>query len=78
MPGMKIALAWIFDTKTGSYWHSGATGGFSSYALFNPKSDYAIGVLFNTTIGENGSFANHLGEHIAERLDGRAAIALQH
>jgi serine-type D-Ala-D-Ala carboxypeptidase/endopeptidase len=57
MPGMKIALAWIFDTKTGSYWHSGATDGFSSYALFNPKSDYAIGVLFNTS--ENGSFANH-------------------
>jgi serine-type D-Ala-D-Ala carboxypeptidase/endopeptidase len=76
LPGMKIGLAWLYETKTGAYWHNGATGGYSSYALFNPKEDYALIVLFNTTIGGSGSFADRLGEHIAERLGGRPVIAL--
>jgi len=76
MPGMKIALAWLFITDTGTYWHNGATGGYSSYALFNPKENYAVVVLFNTTIGKGGSFADRLGEHIAERLSGKRAISL--
>jgi serine-type D-Ala-D-Ala carboxypeptidase/endopeptidase len=76
MPSMKIGLAWLFQTKTGIFWHNGATGGYSSYAFFNPKEDYAAVVLFNTTIGENGSFADRLGEHIAQRLRGEPAILL--
>ncbi len=76
MPGIKVGLAWLFDTKTGGYWHNGATGGYSSYAVFNPKEDYAVVVLFNTTIGGNGSFADRLGQHVAERLSGRPAISL--
>jgi D-alanyl-D-alanine-carboxypeptidase/D-alanyl-D-alanine-endopeptidase len=75
MPGMKVGLAWLFQTKTGIFWHNGATGGYSSYAFFNPKEDYAAVVLFNTTIG--GSFeADRLGEHIAQRLRGEPAISL--
>ena len=77
MPGMKVALAWLFVTKTGAYWHNGATGGYSSYALFDPQADYALVVLCNTTIGANGSFADALGEHIAGRLSGRPALSLQ-
>lgn len=76
MPGMRIALAWLFVDKTGDYWHNGATGGYSSYAFFNPKADYAAVVLFNTTLGSTGSFADRLGEHISERLAGRPAISL--
>lgn len=75
-PTMKIAMAWLHDTKTGNYWHNGATGGYSSYAFFNPKEDYAAVVLFNATIGGNGSFADRLGEHVAERLAGKPAISL--
>jgi CubicO group peptidase (beta-lactamase class C family) len=75
MPGMKVGLAWLFKTKEGIFWHNGATGGYSSYAFFNPKEDYAAVVLFNTTIG--GSFnADRLGEHIAQRLRGEPAISL--
>lgn len=76
MPGMKVGLAWLFETNTGTYWHNGATGGYSSYALFNPKEEYAVVVLLNTTIGGNGSFADRLGRHIAERLSGKAALSV--
>jgi CubicO group peptidase (beta-lactamase class C family) len=76
MPGMRIALAWLFVTESGSYWHNGATGGYSSYAFFNPKGDYAAVVLLNTSIGKNGSFADRLGQHIGQRLAGKPAISL--
>jgi CubicO group peptidase (beta-lactamase class C family) len=75
-PKMKIGLAWIFDTGTGSYWHNGGTGGYSSYALFNPKEDYAVVVLFNATVTLNGSFADSVGQHIAQRLTGKPAVVL--
>jgi D-alanyl-D-alanine-carboxypeptidase/D-alanyl-D-alanine-endopeptidase len=75
-PAMKIGFAWLFLTDTGAYWHDGGTGGFSSYALFNPKEDYALVVLFNTAAGARGSFANLAGDHIAARLGGKPAISL--
>lgn len=77
MPGTRIALAWLFETESGNFWHNGATGGYSSYAFFNPKADYAAVVLFNATIGgPKGSFADLLGQHISQRLAGKPAIAL--
>lgn len=74
--GQKIALAWLFDPQSGNYWHNGATGGYSAYIFFNPKGDYGGVVLLNTTIGERGSFADRIGEHISERLAGKPAISL--
>lgn len=76
LPEMQIALAWFYNKKTGSYWHNGATGGYSSFAFFNPAEDTAAVVLFNTSINPGGSFADRLGEHIAERLSGHPAIVL--
>jgi CubicO group peptidase (beta-lactamase class C family) len=76
MPGRKIGLVWLFETKTGGYWHNGATGGYSSYAVFSLKQDYAVVVLSNTAMGPNGSFADRLGEHIEQRLSGKPVIAL--
>ena len=76
MGGQKIGLAWNYIPETGTYWHNGATGGYSSYAFFNPKADYAGVVLLNETIGEMGSFADRIGEHIGERLAGTPAIDL--
>jgi len=75
-PGMRIALAWLFEADSGNYWHNGGTGGYSSYAFFNPKGDYAAVVLFNTTLGPTGSFADRLGQHIGQRLTGKPAISL--
>ncbi len=76
MPGTRIALAWLFETASGNYWHNGGTGGYSSYAFFNPKGDYAAVVLLNTTLGPKGSFADRLGQHISQRLAGQPAIGL--
>lgn len=72
----KIALAWLFDPVTGNYWHNGATGGYSAFAFFNPKGDYGVVVLLNATLGEHGSYADRLGEHLSERLAGKPAISL--
>ena len=77
MAGLKVALAWLYVPASGGYWHNGATGGYSSFALFNPKEDYALVVLFNTTITQNGTLADNLGEHVAERLSGKPAISLR-
>jgi CubicO group peptidase (beta-lactamase class C family) len=75
-PAMRIAFAWLYDTETGNYWHNGATGGDSSYTFFNPKGDYAAVVLFNTSPGPRGSFADLVGQHVSQRLAGQPAISL--
>jgi CubicO group peptidase (beta-lactamase class C family) len=74
--GSRIALAWLYANESGSYWHNGATGGYSSFAFFNPKGDYAAVVLLNTSISNSGSFADRLGLHIGQRLAGKPAISL--
>jgi hypothetical protein len=56
--------------------HNGATGGYSSYAFFNPKGNYAAVILLNATLAETGSYADRIGEHISERLAGKPAISL--
>jgi serine-type D-Ala-D-Ala carboxypeptidase/endopeptidase len=76
-PGRRIALGWMFNRGTETYSHNGATGGFSSYAFFNRKGDYAAIILVNVSRNRNTSFADVLGEHIAARVAGRPAISLQ-
>jgi CubicO group peptidase (beta-lactamase class C family) len=74
-PGMHIALNWFRYDATGSYWHNGGTGGYSSYALFNPAKDFAVVVLSNTAPDGDG-FTDKLGMHIAQRLSGLPAVAI--
>ena len=74
--GMKIGFAWLFDVKAGNYWHNGGTGGYSSFAFFNPQTDSAAIVLANNSPDHTGSFADRLGEHIIERLTGKPAVSL--
>ncbi len=73
---MQIAMGWLYQAETGNYWHNGATAAHSMYAFFNPKGDYAAVVLYNTSPGVQGSFAEVLGRHISQRLSGRQAISL--
>jgi serine-type D-Ala-D-Ala carboxypeptidase/endopeptidase len=75
-PGMQISFNWLYVTADGTYWHNGGTGGFSSYAFFNPGSDYAGVVLLNTTVSATGSFADLVGHHLEQRLLGKPAISL--
>jgi serine-type D-Ala-D-Ala carboxypeptidase/endopeptidase len=75
--GRCIALPWFFEPATEAYWHNGGTGGYSSYAFFNPKGDFAAIVLSNTApTRTSGSFADRLGQHISQRLAGQPAISL--
>ncbi len=74
IPGMRIGLAWLYVAKDGFYWHNGGTGGFSSYAFFDPKNDCAGIVLFNSTVV--GGFADRLGAHVRQRLVGEAPVSL--
>ena len=73
---MQIALGWLYQAETGNYWHNGATAAHSMYAFFNPKDDFAAVVLYNTSPGVQGSFAEVLGRHISQRLAGKPAISL--
>ncbi len=75
-PGMQIAFNWLYITADGTYWHNGGTGGYSSYAFFNPKGDYAGVVLLNTTVSATGGFADLVGKHVEQRLTGKPAVAL--
>lgn len=72
---MHIALNWLRRDDTGTFWHNGGTGGYSSYAAFNPQQDFAIVVLNNVTPGED-SLADILGAHIEQRLEGKRAVSL--
>jgi CubicO group peptidase (beta-lactamase class C family) len=76
-PNVRIAFAWLYNNATGNYWHNGATGGYSSFAAFNPKDDFAVVVLYNGTVQGQQGFADLCGEHVIQRLTGKAAIALQ-
>jgi CubicO group peptidase (beta-lactamase class C family) len=73
-PGTWIALAWYYNLDTGAFEHNGATGGYTSYATFSPRGDYAAVVLLNTL--SFAGFADRLGEHIRGRLAGQPPMSL--
>jgi CubicO group peptidase (beta-lactamase class C family) len=70
--GMGIALAWIYDEKTGTYAHNGAISGYVSNAFFNPGAGYAGVVLVN----QSSFLAGLLPLHLRQRLEGQPAISL--
>jgi CubicO group peptidase (beta-lactamase class C family) len=76
MQESSIGFAWMFNPASGNYWHNGATGGYSSFALFNPKGNYAAVVLTNLGPGMGGSFADSIGGHLSQRFAGKPALTL--
>jgi CubicO group peptidase (beta-lactamase class C family) len=76
LPDLKIALAWMYDPKTGVYLHGGVALGHTSYAFFDPLGDDAAVVLLNEGAGYF-SFADVIGEHVRERLAGKPAMSLR-
>jgi CubicO group peptidase (beta-lactamase class C family) len=74
-PGMHIALNWMRVDETGSYWHNGATGGYSADAIFSPVRDFAVIVLSNTAPGAD-DFADAVAKHVVQRLSGQPAVSL--
>lgn len=76
-PGAKIAYAWFVDSETGNYTHEGGTGGYTSYAFFNPQHRHAAVVLTNLAVGPDGMFANWIGSHVQRRLAGKEGYKLE-
>ncbi len=74
-PDVRIALGWMYNAVTGTYWASGGTGGYSSHAFFNPKADCSAVVLLNHR-PDAAVFTQLLGEHIRQRLAGEPALSL--
>lgn len=74
--GRRIALAWIYDPRTGCYWHDGATGGYTSYLFFSPAGQHAGVVLRNHGPRLTGS-PDLVGEHIRQRFAGEPAVSLR-
>jgi serine-type D-Ala-D-Ala carboxypeptidase/endopeptidase len=74
----RIALAWFFNPKTGSYFHSGGTGGYRSLAGFNPAQDRAIVVLYNRDNQDPAApqLVERVVENIDELMTGKPAIPL--
>jgi CubicO group peptidase (beta-lactamase class C family) len=73
--GQQIALAWAYTPATGTYWHNGATHGFTSHAFFDPRADCAAVVLINS--GPNLLLSpDALADHIQQRLLGQPAASL--
>jgi serine-type D-Ala-D-Ala carboxypeptidase/endopeptidase len=71
---MTMCLGWFYQLGDETHWHTGGTGGFTSYAAFNRFSGRAIVVLVNTAGDDTGSPAAVIGRYIGERLDGKKAI----
>jgi CubicO group peptidase (beta-lactamase class C family) len=71
----RIALAWSYDPDTGVYAHDGATAGFTSFACFDPRRDFAAVVLVNTN-PVIFPIIGFVGEHVRQRLSGEPAVSL--
>jgi D-alanyl-D-alanine-carboxypeptidase/D-alanyl-D-alanine-endopeptidase len=67
-----IALNWLCIDDSGMYWHNGGTGGFRSFAVFDPAKDFGVIVLLNGAT----ELADQLGQHIVQRLTGQPAVSL--
>ena len=61
--GLEIALAWHILTRDGHeiVWHNGGTGGFRTYAAFEPKSGRGVVVLSNASTMAG---VDDIGQHL--------------
>jgi CubicO group peptidase (beta-lactamase class C family) len=73
MFGAKIGLAWEYREENGAYSHSGRTVGFTTFAFFSPRHDFAAVILLNQ--GSLRSLAL-IEDHVRQRLAGEPAVVL--
>ena len=71
----RVALAWTYNPERGVYEHGGLTGGFTSFAFFDPRRDFgAVGMM--NAVPATFPFVEVLAEHVRERLTGAPALSL--
>lgn len=74
--GRRVALAWLFDPESRTYWHNGSIAGFSSNAFFSPDHRWAGVVLLNAGPRLAGS-PDLIAQHIRQRFAGEPAVSLR-
>ena len=75
-PHTAICLAWLYTPENGTWSHGGAKRGYTSFAYFNPRGDFAaVGLLNNGP--DTAGLAGLLGDHIRQRLAGEPAVSLE-
>jgi serine-type D-Ala-D-Ala carboxypeptidase/endopeptidase len=67
MPG-QVALGWMIAGDGQTWWHNGGTGGYHSYAAFDPKENRAVVVLCNTS----SDVVDQLGANVMLALAGQS------
>jgi serine-type D-Ala-D-Ala carboxypeptidase/endopeptidase len=76
---MRIGLAWMYIPQSGAYWHNGGTGGYTSFAMFSPKEDRAVVVLYNRQ--DIGSapimFVQRVAANVSALISGKLALPLE-
>jgi len=76
-PTMRIGLGWHILTRPGMQivWHNGGTGGYRSFAGFDPKRQLGVVVLANSTVGVD-DIGFHLIDSTMALVVPRVAITL--
>jgi D-alanyl-D-alanine-carboxypeptidase/D-alanyl-D-alanine-endopeptidase len=71
----EVALAWLFDVRSGRFEHGGTTPGFSAHVEFAPEQDRGIVVLYNRMDEQPGQerFVDRVAENINELMSGKPA-----
>lgn len=59
--GVRVALGWLVngDAPRRMWWHNGGTGGFRSFAAFDPERQIGVVVLANSTVS-----VDDIGSHV--------------
>ncbi len=77
-PNTEVALAWLFDRKSGRYEHGGTTPGYTAHVEFSPNRDRGIVVLYNRMDDQPGRerFVDRVAENIDELMSGTSAARI--
>ena len=62
----------LYDALLGVYWHNGATAGFTSFAFFHPKDDYAARCALRTRRLACAALPSNSVRTLGQRLAGFA------
>ncbi len=68
-----VGLGWMLNRKDGVIWHNGGTGGYSSFAGFQPEKKFGVVVLANTST----RFADQLGLKLLKLMGGEEVEPLE-
>jgi len=71
---LTMCIGWHYQPASRTHWHTGGTGGYTSYAAFSRESRRAVVVLVNSASAETGSPAALIGRYLVDRLEGRPTI----